>query len=62
MAKKVGRNAPCPCGSGKKFKRCCLANAERQHANELDRGLHRRLLSERNPDNYGDTGMPQALP
>ena len=22
-AKKVGRNAPCPCGSGKKFKKCC---------------------------------------
>lgn len=22
--KKVGRNDPCPCGSGKKFKRCCL--------------------------------------
>lgn len=21
---KVGRNDPCPCGSGKKFKRCCL--------------------------------------
>jgi preprotein translocase subunit SecA len=21
--KKVGRNAPCPCGSGKKFKHCC---------------------------------------
>ena len=21
----VGRNDPCPCGSGKKFKRCCLA-------------------------------------
>ncbi|MBI3758229.1 MAG: SEC-C domain-containing protein, partial [Deltaproteobacteria bacterium] len=20
---KVGRNEPCPCGSGKKFKRCC---------------------------------------
>ena len=20
---KVGRNAPCPCGSGKKYKRCC---------------------------------------
>ena len=19
----VGRNAPCPCGSGKKFKQCC---------------------------------------
>jgi hypothetical protein len=24
----VGRNDPCPCGSGKKFKKCCL-NAER---------------------------------
>lgn len=22
---KVGRNKPCPCGSGKKFKKCCLA-------------------------------------
>ena len=20
----IGRNAPCPCGSGKKYKRCCL--------------------------------------
>ena len=24
--KKVGRNDPCPCGSGKKFKKCCGAN------------------------------------
>ena len=23
-APKVGRNEPCPCGSGKKFKKCCL--------------------------------------
>lgn len=23
QAPKVGRNDPCPCGSGKKFKRCC---------------------------------------
>lgn len=21
---KVGRNDPCPCGSGKKYKQCCL--------------------------------------
>ena len=21
---KVGRNDPCPCGSGKKFKKCCI--------------------------------------
>ena len=23
---KVGRNDPCPCGSGKKYKNCCGAN------------------------------------
>ena len=22
-SKKIGRNAPCPCGSGKKYKKCC---------------------------------------
>ena len=21
---KIGRNEPCPCGSGKKFKNCCI--------------------------------------
>lgn len=24
MSKKIGRNDPCPCGSGKKYKYCCL--------------------------------------
>jgi hypothetical protein len=27
-AMKVGRNGPCPCGSGIKYKRCCLNNAK----------------------------------
>jgi preprotein translocase subunit SecA len=26
VAKKVGRNDPCPCGSGKKYKKCCGRN------------------------------------
>jgi uncharacterized protein len=26
-APKVGRNEPCPCGSGRKFKKCCGSNA-----------------------------------
>ena len=21
---KIGRNEPCPCGSGRKFKKCCI--------------------------------------
>lgn len=25
--KKIGRNDPCPCGSGKKYKQCCGRNA-----------------------------------
>jgi uncharacterized protein YecA (UPF0149 family) len=24
LEEKLGRNDPCPCGSGKRFKRCCL--------------------------------------
>ena len=23
ISRKIGRNEPCPCGSGKKYKRCC---------------------------------------
>ena len=29
---KVGRNQPCPCGSGKKYKQCCLASDEAAEA------------------------------
>jgi len=25
---RIGRNAPCPCGSGRKYKKCCLAADE----------------------------------
>ncbi|KZX50352.1 hypothetical protein A3709_11400 [Halioglobus sp. HI00S01] len=28
------RNAPCPCGSGKKYKRCCLAGGEFENAGQ----------------------------
>lgn len=27
VGKKTGRNDPCPCGSGKKYKKCCGKNA-----------------------------------
>jgi tetratricopeptide (TPR) repeat protein len=42
---KVARNAPCPCGSGKKYKKCCLAHDQahrweaRSQASPLP-GLH----------------------
>lgn len=28
----IGRNDPCPCGSGKKYKKCCLIKQEQQDA------------------------------
>ena len=30
---KTGRNEPCPCGSGKKYKRCCLSQPQPASAN-----------------------------
>lgn len=24
VSKKIDRNSPCPCGSGKKYKKCCI--------------------------------------
>lgn len=28
LQEKLGRNDPCPCGSGKRYKRCCLASGK----------------------------------
>ncbi|WP_040285754.1 YecA family protein [Sporosarcina koreensis] len=30
---KVGRNDPCPCGSGKKYKKCCINKSGREFSN-----------------------------
>jgi len=52
---KTGRNDPCPCGSGKKYKKCCLPKdqaAQRQHVaqQQAERDqhavAHRSRLSE----------------
>jgi len=41
---KVGRNDPCPCGSGKKFKKCCGKEANEPVAGEdKDGGVGRAL-------------------
>ncbi|MEZ8223566.1 YecA family protein [Vibrio splendidus] len=33
---KPGRNEPCLCGSGRKYKRCCMNTISKQHASLLD--------------------------
>jgi predicted O-linked N-acetylglucosamine transferase (SPINDLY family) len=34
MLTTTGRNDPCPCGSGKKYKKCCLTNVAQNEAGE----------------------------
>ncbi len=31
---KISRNQPCPCGSGKKYKKCCLEKDDREHTSK----------------------------
>lgn len=33
--KKIGRNEPCPCGSGKKYKNCCLPSGKYEMTHEI---------------------------
>ena len=33
--KKIGRNEPCPCGSGKKYKNCCLSSGKYETTHEI---------------------------
>ena len=37
---KIKRNAPCPCGSGKKYKKCCLSLHEESSAKQQDAGAY----------------------
>ena len=47
MSTKIGRNDTCPCGSGRKYKRCCLGNEQALHAGKQDQqAANVRLLLE----------------
>ena len=43
VMEKTGRNDPCPCGSGKKYKKCCLPKHEAQ---ECDRAVEQQAVRE----------------
>lgn len=40
--KKIGRNDPCPCGSGKKYKKCCLQRDEEKEVQDRNLIPHNR--------------------
>jgi hypothetical protein len=50
MNEKIGRNDPCPCGSGKKYKKCCISKATDNDDNKINE------LYRFEPGSYGDTG------
>lgn len=48
--KKIGRNDPCPCGSGEKHKKCCLIRQER-HLTQVDiNNSYTLLRAKREPE------------
>ena len=57
---KVGRNDPCPCGSGKKYKKCCLTGTFVQVGKE--ESIRKRpvdnLLEFHNTDTFQDLTEP----
>ena len=57
--KKIGRNDPCPCGSGKKYKFCCM-NKPKEPLDEIETPEERRRWLERYPV-VGDERKPERV-
>lgn len=51
--KKIGRNEPCPCGSGKKYKLCCM-NKPKEPIDEIETPEERSRWLERYPVTVGE--------
>jgi len=50
VSQKIGRNDPCPCGSGKKYKKCCLSKDAENTKKEF------KTIYRFEPGSYGDVG------
>lgn len=55
MSKKLGRNQPCLCGSGKKYKYCCLTNNPNHLVSKHAIEKSQEQLKNRVKKNLGDT-------
>lgn len=51
---KTARNALCPCGSGRKYKHCCLLEEERQARHARDDSRVGQLVSDWSVEHFGD--------
>ncbi len=58
---KPGRNDPCPCGSGKKYKQCCLAREHAQPAGGPPQQLRQALLLAHAQHRRGNAEQAEAV-
>ena len=42
---KINRNSPCPCGSGKKYKKCCWGKDQKTKKKSSEQSLFGRIKS-----------------
>jgi len=63
MARMIGRNEPCHCGSGLKYKKCCLAKDE-EHARTATAagGVPFTVAEDDSGWEEDDLGGPQLTP
>jgi tetratricopeptide (TPR) repeat protein len=60
MMSKIGRNDPCPCGSGKKYKRCCLPKHEAAAAGRAAAAAHAAARLAPPAFAWDDDGLDEA--
>lgn len=63
MATQLGRNTPCPCGSGKKYKQCCLPKQQKLQTNsaQQDQALRQALQIAHAHHQHGNVSASEKL-
>lgn len=59
MGKKIGRNEPCPCGSGKKYKKCCLNKENVDRKFNIIKPMHKIEVLIDQGEGYAARKMPK---
>ncbi len=56
----LGRNDPCPCGSGKKYKKCCLGKTGNAPESQISEAVEPRFFSPAS-SYYTQAALAEAL-
>lgn len=61
MTARIGRNSPCPCGSGKKYKKCCWGERDWDALLSAPDAVYARNLSLRGKNLFFMNAVAEAL-